>query len=121
MEGVSISGTVTSYNPKNPAEIIEARTFGFLKDLETFQKLGFAQGVTYENTIGLKDSGYTTQLRSADEPIKHKILDLIGDLYLSGVNPLRLKAQILVKEAGHTVHLKAAKELIKQVNKLISQ
>ena len=46
-----------------------------------------------------------------NEPIKHKILDLIGDLYLTGINPLNLKCQILVKEAGHAVHIKTAKML----------
>ena len=96
---------------ENVGEIIEARTFGFLKDLKKFQLFGFARGVTYENTIGLNGNGYTTELRSEFEPIKHKILDLIGDLYLAGVNPLNLKAQIIVKEAGHAVHIKAAKIL----------
>ena len=100
-----------NYNPKNPDEIIEARTFGFYKDLKKFQLLGFAKGVTQENTVGLTDDGYTTRLRSTNEPIKHKMLDLIGDLYLTGVNPLNLKAQILVKEAGHAVHVKVAKIL----------
>ena len=100
-----------SYNANNQNEIIEARTFGFYKDLKKFQALGFAQGVTKENTVGLDGSGYTTELRSEHEPIKHKVLDLIGDLYLTGVNPLNLKAQILVKEAGHAVHIKAAKVL----------
>lgn len=100
-----------NYNPKNQQEIIEARTFGFYKDLRKFQMFGFAQGVTAENTVGLTDEGYTTELRSEDEPIKHKILDLIGDLYLTGINPLNLKAQILVKEAGHAVHIKVAKKL----------
>ena len=100
-----------NYNPKNPDEIIEARTFGFYKDLKKFQMFGFAQGVTRENTVGLTDDGYTVELRSENEPIKHKILDVIGDLYLTGVNPLNLKAQILVKEAGHAVHLKVAKIL----------
>ena len=92
-------------------EIIEARTFGFLKDLKKYQLLGFARGVTYDNTVGLKDEGYTTTLRSASEPIKHKILDLIGDFNLTGINPLKLKAEIIVKEAGHTVHVKCAKML----------
>jgi UDP-3-O-acyl-N-acetylglucosamine deacetylase len=105
-----------AYNPKNQEEIIEARTFGFYKDLRKFQMLGFAQGVTIENTLGLTDEGYTSDIRSENEPIKHKILDLIGDLYLTGVNPLNLKCQILVKEAGHAVHVKVAK-LLK--NKLI--
>lgn len=100
-----------AYNPKNQNEIIEARTFGFYKDLKKYQMLGFAQGVTIENTLGLTDEGYTSDQRSENEPIKHKILDLIGDLYLTGVNPLNLKCQILVKEAGHAVHVKVAKML----------
>lgn len=100
-----------NFNPKNREEIIEARTFGFYKDLKKFQMLGFAQGVTEENTVGLLDEGFTTELRSEKEPIKHKMLDLIGDLRLAGINPLDLKAQILVKEAGHAVHVKVAKLL----------
>lgn len=100
-----------SLNKKNLEEIIEARTFGFLKDLKKLQLFGFARGVTYENTVGLDGDGYTTELRSEFEPVKHKILDLIGDLYLTGFNPLNLKAQIIVKEAGHAVHVKASKML----------
>lgn len=100
-----------NYNPKNQEEIIEARTFGFYKDLKKFQMLGFAQGVTIENTVGLTDEGYTTDLRSEKEPAKHKMLDLIGDLYLTGINPLHMKCQILAKEAGHAVHVKVAKML----------
>lgn len=107
-----------SFNPKKQHEIIEARTFGFLKDLKKYQLFGFAKGVTEENTVGLKDEGYTTELRSEFEPIKHKILDLIGDLYLTGVNPLNLKAQIIVKEAGHAVHTKVAKILKDKIVRL---
>ena len=101
-----------NYDPKNKYEIIEARTFGFYRDLKKYQRLGFAQGVTQENTVGLTDDGgYTTALRSENEQIKHKILDLVGDLYLTGVNPLNMRCQILVKEAGHAVHVKVAKML----------
>jgi len=107
-----------SYDKKNIQDIIEARTFGFLKDLKKFQLFGFARGVTYENTVGLDGDGYTTELRSELEPAKHKILDLIGDLYLTGVNPLNLKAQIIVKEAGHAVHVKVAKMLKEKLIKI---
>ena len=107
-----------NFSFKNKKEIIEARTFGFYKDLQKFQSLGFAKGVTQENTVGLLDNGYTTELRSVKEPVKHKILDLIGDLYLTGVNPLNLKAQILVKEAGHAVHIKTAKMLEEKLVKI---
>lgn len=100
-----------NYNPKDKEEIIEARTFGFYKDLKKFQMLGFAQGVTQENTVGLMEEGFTTVLRSDKEPVKHKLLDLIGDLRLTGVNPFNMKCQILAKEAGHAVHIKVAKML----------
>ena len=100
-----------SFDYKNQGEIIEARTFGFYKDLKKYQLLGFAKGVTVDNTVGLIEEGFTTQLRSQHEPIKHKILDLFGDLYLTGVSPLDMRVQILVKEAGHAVHVKVANML----------
>lgn len=99
-------------------EIIEARTFGFLKDLKKFQLFGFARGVTYENTVGLDGEGYTVELRSELEPVKHKVLDLIGDLHLAGINPLHLKVQIIAKEAGHAVHVKVAKILKQKLVKI---
>ncbi len=96
----------------NLNEIVEARTFGYLKDLETFQKMGLSKGVTIDNTVGMTDEGgFTTELRSKYEPNKHKILDIIGDLYLTGINPLKIKANIIVKEAGHALHIEAAKLL----------
>ena len=98
---------------ENLNEIVEARTFGYLKDLETFQKMGLSKGVTIDNTVGMTEDGFTTELRSEFEPNKHKILDIIGDLYLTGVNPLKMKANILVKEAGHALHIQAAKMLEK--------
>ena len=103
---------------KNLNEIIEARTFGFYKDLAKFQALGFAKGVTIDNTVGLKDEGYTTELRSELEPVKHKILDLLGDFSLTGVSPLNMRVQILVKEAGHAVHCKVAEMLKSKLVKL---
>ena len=101
---------------KNLNEIVEARTFGYLKDLERFQAAGYSKGVTIENTVGLTDNGYTTSLRSEFEPAKHKILDIIGDLYLSGFNPLYLNANIIVKEAGHGYHVEASKMLKLKLN-----
>jgi UDP-3-O-[3-hydroxymyristoyl] N-acetylglucosamine deacetylase len=107
-----------SFDRKHTEEIIDARTFGFLKDLKKFQLFGFARGVTEQNTVGFDGDGYTTELRSELEPAKHKMLDLIGDLYLTGYNPLNFKAQIIVKEAGHAVHVKVAKMLKDKIIKL---
>ena len=99
----------------NLNEVIEARTFGYLKDLDMLQKAGYSKGVTIENTVGLKDVGYTTELRSELEPAKHKILDIIGDLRLTGYNPLKMKMNVLVKEAGHFIHVEASKILKEKV------
>ena len=97
-----------SFDKNNIDEIIEARTFGFLKDLNKYQRLGFARGAAINNTVGLTETGYTVELRSDMEPIKHKILDLFGDIFQTGISPLDLKCRILVKEAGHAVHIKVA-------------
>lgn len=105
----------------NPAEIIEARTFGFLKDLEKFQQAGLALGVSIDNTVGLTETGYTTRPRSAYEPIKHKILDLIGDLNLMDINPLNLKAHITARNAGHTSHIKFAEIIQKYLEETSCQ
>ena len=98
-------------------EIIEARTFGYLKELEMLQAAGYARGVSIENTVGLTEDGYTTELKSDFEPAKHKILDLIGDFYLTGFNPMDLKAEVIVKAAGHAVHVKVAKILKDKIQK----
>ena len=108
---------VTMEQVKNINEITEARTFGYLKDLEKFQAAGYSKGVTIENTLGLTDDGYTSELRSQYEPNKHKILDIIGDLYLTGVNPLKLNVNIIAKEAGHGYHVLVAKKLKQILNK----
>ena len=106
-----------SYDGSNIDEIIEARTFGYLKELEMLQAAGYARGVSIENTVGMTEDGYTTSLLSECEPAKHKILDIIGDLYLTGYNPMDLKAEIIVKEAGHAVHVKVAKILKDKIKK----
>lgn len=97
------------------SNILEARTFGYLKDLEKFQQAGKALGVTKENTLGLTETSYTTELRSELEPVKHKILDLIGDLYLTGLNPLGFKAHIIACGAGHKAHVEFAKIIKKEI------
>ena len=98
-------------------EIIEARTFGYLKELEMLQAAGYARGVSLENTVGMTDEGYTSPLKSEFEPVKHKILDLLGVFYMIGFNPMDLKAEVIVKEAGHAVHVKVAKILKDKIQK----
>jgi len=98
-----------TWNSKDaPKQIYEARTFGYLKDLERFQQAGLALGASLENTVGLTETGYTVELRSKYEPVKHKILDLIGDINLY-INPFRLNAHIIAQDAGHYSHIEFTK------------
>jgi UDP-3-O-[3-hydroxymyristoyl] N-acetylglucosamine deacetylase len=67
-------------------EVSRARTFGFMRDLETMRKHNLALGGNLDNAIVLDDSKMLNEggLRYEDEFVKHKILDAIGDLYLLG-------------------------------------
>jgi len=67
-------------------EISRARTFGFMRDIETLRAHNLALGGTLDNAIVLDEKGVMNEdgLRYEDEFVKHKILDAIGDLYLLG-------------------------------------
>ena len=67
-------------------EVARARTFGFMRDLETMRSHNLALGGNLDNAIVLDDEGIMNEdgLRYEDEFVKHKILDAIGDLYLLG-------------------------------------
>jgi len=95
------------------SQILHARTYGFVKELPFLQAQGMAMGVTPENTVGLTEDGeYLSDLRMDDEPLYHKMLDLLGDLMLTGINPRRLKAHIFAINAGHGAHAAFAKKLL---------
>jgi UDP-3-O-[3-hydroxymyristoyl] N-acetylglucosamine deacetylase len=68
------------------SKIAPARTFGFLKDLESLNRMNLARGASLENTLALDDSGVINKDRQrfADEFVRHKILDAIGDMALAG-------------------------------------
>jgi UDP-3-O-[3-hydroxymyristoyl] N-acetylglucosamine deacetylase len=96
--------------------LAHAGTFGHLSELPALQARGLAMGVQEENTLGLLEKGeYTRSLRQVDEPIYHKMLDLIGDFSLSGLNPLTLKAHIFAINAGHSSHVPFAQQLLKNL------
>jgi UDP-3-O-acyl N-acetylglucosamine deacetylase len=81
-------------------QIAPARTFGFLKDIEALEKKGLASGGRLNNFILIDEEKIiNTELRFPDEFVRHKILDLIGDLYLLG-HPVRGK--ITANMTGHT-------------------
>ncbi|WP_112662914.1 UDP-3-O-acyl-N-acetylglucosamine deacetylase [Microvirga flavescens] len=68
-------------------EISRARTFGFMSDVEKLWSAGFALGASLENTVALGEDGVINPegLRYADEFVRHKTLDAVGDLSLSGL------------------------------------
>lgn len=101
----------------DPVETIAASgTFGYIDELPALQAKGLALGASLENSLGLtEEGGYTRPLRHADEPVFHKALDLIGDLSLSGLNPLSLKAHVFAVNAGHSSHVPFAARLRKAV------
>ena len=67
-------------------EVSEARTFGFMKDLDYLKANNLALGASLDNAIGVDDTGVVNEegLRFSDEFVRHKILDAVGDLYLMG-------------------------------------
>jgi len=86
-------------------EIAPARTFGFLKDVPALRDQGLAMGGSLENAVVLDENGVISgSLRYPDEFVRHKILDLIGDLSLLG-SPLI--GHFEAHKAGHMLHLKA--------------
>ena len=92
-------------------EIAPARTFGFLKDVEHLKANGFARGGSFDNAIILGESGVlnSSGLRFKDEFVRHKILDLIGDLALSG---FPIYGHIIANKSGHTTNMKFLKKLL---------
>jgi UDP-3-O-[3-hydroxymyristoyl] N-acetylglucosamine deacetylase len=88
------------------AEIAPARTFGFLSDLETLQSRGLAKAASLENTLAFNKGGLHPQqtLRFPDEVLRHKLLDLIGDLSLLQKN---LVAHIRCRKPGHYLNTSA--------------
>jgi UDP-3-O-acyl N-acetylglucosamine deacetylase len=80
-------------------EIAPARTFGFMRDLEMLNKLGLGSGGRLDNFILVGENNVVnTTLRFPDEFVRHKILDIIGDLYLLGF-PIR--GRVTAELSGH--------------------
>jgi UDP-3-O-[3-hydroxymyristoyl] N-acetylglucosamine deacetylase len=85
------------------AEIAPARTFGFLRELETLNEMNLAKGASLANTLALDDTGVVNRehQRFADEFVRHKILDAIGDMALAGAP---LIARFEGRKSGHTTN-----------------
>ena len=85
-----------------------ARTYGFLKDLGQLRRNGLARGGSLENAIVLGQDGVLNGLRYRDEFVRHKILDLIGDLALLG-RPV--VGHVIARNAGHDLNFRLVLEI----------
>jgi UDP-3-O-[3-hydroxymyristoyl] N-acetylglucosamine deacetylase/3-hydroxyacyl-[acyl-carrier-protein] dehydratase len=92
-------------------EIAPARTFGFLSEAKQLRDAGLIKGVSLENAIAFDDASILNEnLRFPDECVRHKILDLVGDMYLLG-RPLR--GHVIAVKSGHATHVKLSQEIAK--------
>ena len=90
--------------------VAPARTFGFLRDVETLRRNGLALGGSLENAIVIGESGVlNSKLRFEDEFVRHKVLDVIGDLALLG-HPV--VGHLEAVRAGHAMHAALAQKLM---------
>ncbi|TCS80489.1 UDP-3-O-acyl-N-acetylglucosamine deacetylase [Pectinatus cerevisiiphilus] len=87
-------------------EIAPARTIAYEKEIEQLRKMGLGLGGTLENVIVYNDSGWLNPLRFPDELVRHKVLDIIGDLRLSGGI---VKGHFIAVKSGHQLNTGLAK------------
>lgn len=86
-------------------EVADARTFGFLKDVEALQASGLALGGSLENAVVLDGETVLNKegLRFGDEFVRHKVLDIIGDLALAG---MPIIGHVVARKSGHSLNAK---------------
>jgi UDP-3-O-[3-hydroxymyristoyl] N-acetylglucosamine deacetylase len=94
--------------------IAPARTFGFLHEAPMLRNMGLIRGATEENAIVLTREGVKNPpLRFFDEFVRHKVLDLIGDLALLGHQVL---GRVVADRAGHAMHTALVTRLLKDTS-----
>jgi len=92
-------------------EIAPARTFGYKGDEKRLRDMGLIRGASAENAIILGAKGPENgPLRFPDEYVRHKVLDLIGDLALAG---RRIEGHVVAQRAGHAMHTALVSRLLK--------
>ncbi len=92
-------------------EISAARTFGFLNEVNGLWRSGFARGGSLDNAVVLDEDGVMNAdgLRWPDEFVRHKVLDLFGDLATLG---MRIQGHVRVERGGHSIHQKLIREIL---------
>lgn len=99
-------------------DIAYARTFGFLHEVEALWSRGLAKGGTLDNTVVLSGAGVVNEsgLRCPDEFVRHKVLDLIGDLALLGVPFI---GHIIADRSGHALHARLVERILEETDKWV--
>lgn len=92
-------------------EIASARTIGFMKELEQLQAVGLAKGGSLENALVYDDEKCLSVPRFEDELVRHKSLDVMGDLYLLG--PIR--AHIVAQKSSHELNARLARLIVEEI------
>lgn len=92
-------------------EIAPARTIGFMHEIEALQAKGLALGGSLENAIVYDDEKVLTPLRFPDELVRHKILDIIGDLALAGC----VQGHVIAVKSSHALNTELAKKIAASV------
>jgi len=100
---IGLQAVTVEITPKSFAEdVAPARTYGFLKDVGAMRQRGLARGGSLDNTIVVgKRTVLNESLRFPDEFVRHKILDLVGDLFLLG-RPIL--GHVVARNAGHAMN-----------------
>jgi len=94
-------------------QIAPARTFGFLREVEALRQQGLALGGALDNALLIDETGYHNPARFVDEPLRHKLLDVLGDLYLCGA---RLTGFTLVAiKPGHALNVQLARQVAQAI------
>lgn len=88
-------------------EIAPARTIAYEKEIDALRSMGLGLGGTLENVIVYNDAGWLNKLNYPDELVRHKILDVIGDLRLAGV----FNCHIVASASGHALNTQLAKKI----------
>lgn len=94
-------------------EVAKARTIAYEKEIEALHKAGLGLGGTLENVIVYNDEGWMNPLIFPDELVRHKILDLVGDLRLAGI----VKGHFVAVKSGHALNTTMSKLLKKELAK----
>lgn len=93
------------------ADVAEARTFGFLHEVEALKAMGRARGGSLDNAIVVDKGKILNEggLRFADEFVRHKVLDAVGDLYLMGAPFI---GRFIASQTGHALNAKLVQALL---------